>query len=331
MATHGETDRGSVFHEGEARVHERFGLRERIDQIGRHIIRDAMPDEHRELFAALPTLVVGSLDAAGRPWASILFGRPGFVRSPDPGTLRVDARPVPGDPLAAHLVVGAPLGLLGIQLETRRRNRANGRVVEVEADGFAVRVEQSFGNCPKYIQARAPRFTADPATHRTVEPVRREGRVLSADAVALVRRADTFFIASASADAATGSGRAGHGVDVSHRGGRPGFVSVRQVDGLTLLTVPDFVGNYLFNTLGNLIVHPHAGLLFVDFARGDVLGVAVDAEVVWNGPEVDAFPGAQRLLQLRVSGGWSVAAALPIEWTAPQLSPHLRGTGAWAK
>ena len=324
-------DHGSVFHDGEARAHERFGMRERLEQVGPHVIRDAMPDEHRELFEELPMLIVGSLDAAGRPWASILFGQPGFVHSPDARTLRVDARPVPGDPLAAHLVAGAPLGLLGIQLETRRRNRMNGRVVEATADGFSVRVEQSFGNCPKYIQAREPHFTADPATYRTATPVQHEGAVLSAAASALVRRADTFFIASATADAATGSGRAGHGVDVSHRGGRPGFVSVGEENGHTVLSVPDFLGNYLFNTLGNLIVHPVAGLLFVDFERGDVLGLTAEAEIVWDGPEVEAFPGAERLLRLRVVEGWSVAAAVPLGWSMPQPSPHLRGTGAWGE
>lgn len=323
------TTRGTVFHDGEARAHERFGLRERLEQVGPHVIRDFMPEEHRELFEELPMLVVGSLDQVGRPWASILFGAPGFVHSPDPRTLRVDARPVPGDPLAAQLAPGAPLGLLGIQPETRRRNRVNGRVVEASPDGFTVRVGQTFGNCPKYIQARAPRFTADPATYRTTAAVRHEGPVLSAAASAQVRRADTFFVASATADAASASAPAAHGVDVSHRGGRPGFVSVGEAEGRTVLTVPDFVGNYLFNTLGNLLVHPRAGLLFVDFERGDLLGLAVDAEIVWDGPEVDAFPGAERLVRFRVAAGWSVAAAVPLAWSAPEPSPHLRGTGAW--
>ncbi len=326
MPTHDEP--GSVFHEGEARAQERFGLRERIDQIGRHMIRSAMPDEHRDLFEALPTLVVGSLDATGRPWASILFGRPGFARSPDPRKLRVDARPVPGDPLAEHLAVGLPVGLLGIQPETRRRNRLNGRVVDADADGFTVGVEQSFGNCPKYIQAREPHFTAEPTTYRTAEPVQQEGSVFSASAAALARRADTFFIASAAADAAT-SRHAAHGVDVSHRGGRPGFVSVGEADGHTVLTVPDFQGNYMFNTLGNLIMRPQAGLLFVDFEGGDVLGLTADVQIVWDGPDVDTFPGAERLLRLRVVRGWSVAAALPLGWSVPEPSPHLRRTGAW--
>ena len=163
------------------------------------MIRDFMPDQHRELFGKLPFVIVGSLDAQRRPWASILVGRLGFMSSPDPHTLRINAPAGYGDPLAANLAVGAPVGLLGIQLATRRRNRMNGTIVERDGDGFAVRVGQSFGNCPQYIQARAPVFMVDPTTVAAPRPVRAEGALLSAAANALVRSADTFFIATAAA------------------------------------------------------------------------------------------------------------------------------------
>jgi len=315
-----------VFHDGEEAAQERFGMRARLAQVGPHVIRDQMPDQHRELFEALPTLVVGSLDAAGRPWASLLFGRPGFLRSPDPFTLEVHASPVAGDPLAAHLADGASVGLLGLQPETRRRNRMNG-VVRMLADGFAVEVRQSFGNCPKYIQARAPEWRADPVTFRATAPPRREGRLLSTAARALVAHADTFFVASAAAGVATAPDRAAHGVDVSHRGGRPGFVAIDDADGGTVLTVPDFVGNYLFNTVGNLLTNPRAGLLFVDFERGDLLGLTAAAEVIWDGPALAAFAGAERVLRFRVEEGWAADGAVPLRWSAPVPSPHLPGAG----
>lgn len=318
---------GDAFHAGEAALQARTGSREHLARIGDRIMRDHMPDQHRELFTQLPFLIVGSLDAQERPWASILTGRPGFIASPDPRTLTIAARPVFGDPLNANLVAGASVGLLGIQLETRRRNRMNGTVTGTNDGAFTVHVGQSFGNCPKYIQARAPRFVGDPQTIATARPVQREGAILSADAATMIATADTFFIATAAAD--THTGKPADGVDVSHRGGRPGFVRVMQENGATVLTSPDFAGNYFFNTLGNLEVNPKAGLLFVDFTTGTALSLTGTADVIWDGPELDGFDGAQRLLRFRVNEGVRIEKATPLRWSEPEYSPHLAGTGVW--
>jgi hypothetical protein len=195
----------------------------------------------------------------------------------------------------------------------------------VDGGGFAVRVQQSFGNCPQYIQARTHEFAAEPA--RVPEPPRSEGALLSPAAEALVRGADTFFVASAS-PAARG-GAAAEGVDVSHRGGKPGFVRVDRADGSSVLTAPDFAGNSMFNTLGNLALNPRAGLLFVDFARGGVLSLTGRAEIVWDGPEVAAFAGARRLLRFHVEEGVRLEGALPLRWSAPAQAPQLAATGSW--
>jgi predicted pyridoxine 5'-phosphate oxidase superfamily flavin-nucleotide-binding protein len=308
---------GSPFHAGELAVQERVGVREKIATAGQRMIRDAMPDQHRELFEKLPTIVVGSLDAARRPWASMLAGRPGFVRTPDEHTMVVGARPQAGDPLAEQLAAGAPLGLLGIEPHTRRRNRMNGTVLAVDADSFSVGVEQSFGNCPQYIQAREPQWT-----QATVQPqTDLLGPALSDAARALVTRADTLFIASASAQA-QGHGGA-QGVDVSHRGGLPGFVRVEQVDGACVLTLPDYRGNFMFNTLGNLVAHPRAGLLFVDYERGDLLQLSGRTQIVWDGPALSAFEGAQRLVRLTLDSARWRPGALPLRWSAPQFAPQL--------
>ncbi|WP_437631874.1 flavin-nucleotide-binding protein [Sorangium sp. So ce854] len=319
---------GSPYHAGEMAVQARAGARERAEKAGRRIIRDFMPDQHRELFAKLPFLLVGGLDARRRPWASIVAGRPGFIASPDPRTLAVSARPGADDPLGAHLVAGAPVGLLGIQLETRRRNRMNGTIVEAGDGGLVVAVGQSFGNCPQYIQAREPVFVRAPDEAAGPRPARAEGPVLSAGAAALIRGADTFFIATA-APAARG-GDAIEGVDVSHRGGRPGFVRVAEEGGRTVLTSPDFAGNSAFNTLGNLALNPRAGVLFVDFASGGLLSLTGEAEVVWEGPEFSAFAGAQRLVRFRVAEGVWIEDAVPLRWSAPVAAPQLAATGTWA-
>ncbi len=308
------------FHEGERLVQRRAGVRDRIEKIGRIVFRSFMPDEHRELFARLPYLLVGSLDAQGRPWASVLTGRPGFISSPDPCTLRVAARPADGDPLEGNLAVGAPVGLLGIELATRRRNRMNGTIVAASDRGFTVEVGQSFGNCPKYIQARGA-LTGGPDSLGHTRLLRQEKAALSDEAVVLIRGADTFFIATAAP---------GAGVDVSHRGGRKGFVRVSAEDSGTVLTSPDFVGNFFFNTLGNLALNPRAGLVFIDFDAGETLSITGEAEVIWEGAELRAFVGAQRLLRFRVREGVVIAGALPPRWSVAQAAPQLAATGSWA-
>jgi uncharacterized protein len=326
----------SPFHAGERALQSHAGLRDKIEQIGRVIVRDHMPDQHRELFEKLPFVLIGSLDEAGQPWASILVGRPGFVHTPDARRLRLRARPAAADPLAANLAVDAPVGLLGIELPTRRRNRANGLVRAIDAEGFEIEVRQSFGNCPKYIQARSPSAIAPPESLAEPHPVWHEAGPLSARARALIGAADTFFIASASGQphaAGAPPGRA-EGVDVSHRGGKPGFVRVHDEAGgagerVSVLTVPDFTGNFLFNTLGNLLVRPAAGLLFVDFDGGDLLWLAGRAEVVLDGPELASFAGAERLLRVYVTGGRGASGALPLRFGPPQMAAQLAATGAW--
>ncbi len=311
------------FHEGERALQTRAGVREQSAAIGARMLRDAMPDQHRELFERLPFVLVGSVDREARAQASLLAGPPGFMHALDPRTLAVDALPSASDPLAAALRPGAAIGVLGIEPHTRRRNRLNGVVGAIGSAGFTVRVQQSFGNCPKYIQARRARFVG-PGVAGRVEAAERLG---DADA-ALIEGSDTFYIASAY-PARSGDSAPRHGVDVSHRGGKPGFVRVERGAASDTLSVPDFSGNGLFNTLGNLSVNPHAGLLFIDYDRGDLLHVACEAELFWQGPELSAFEGAERWMRLRVRGGLRRRGAVPLQWGPAELSPFLLDTGAW--
>jgi hypothetical protein len=309
---------GSLFHAGELALQARSGVRERVDAVGARLIRDHMPDQHRELFEKLPTLFVATLDGDGQPWASLLCGAPGFVQTADARTMRIGALPAADDPARPGLHDGAPVGLLGLEPHTRRRNRMNGVVGAVDAGGWSVRVVQSFGNCPKYIQARQPLLQPD-------EPgaaARAEGALLSDAARALVERSDTLFIASSSAGAIAHAGQGGEGLDISHRGGRPGFVRVQRGDRSDRLTLPDYAGNSLFNTLGNLLVWPRAGLLFVDWDRGDLLQLAVTAEIGHDAADLARFPGAQRLLHLQVQQGWWRPRAMPLRWTTAEPAPQ---------
>ncbi len=312
----------TTWHEGERAVQERVGVRERLEQLGQRVIRDFMPDQHRDFFAQLPFVIAGSVDNTGQPWASALAAPSGFMQSPDPHQLVLRAQPLPADPLTLNLVNGMAIGLLGIEPHTRRRNRLNGVVHGLNETGFSVQVVQSFGNCPKYIQAREPVYVEAESEGATVT----EGSQLDDAARQMVALADTLFIATAYAGSSDEAGRAG-GVDVSHRGGKPGFV---RVDADGTLTMPDFFGNFFFNTLGNIAVNPRAGLLFIDFENGDLLYLAVHADIIWEGAELEAFPGAMRLLRFKVLAMKRVKAYLPLRWGPAELSPALAATGTWA-
>ena len=311
-----------TFHEGERAVQRRAGVVERMSELGPRVIRDFMPDQHRVFFAQLHFVIAGTVDDAGQPWASVLAAPPGFIQSPDAQTLMLQAQPLTGDPLEHTLVNGAPIGLLGLEPHTRRRNRMNGVVHGVSAVGFGVQLQQSFGNCPKYIHSREPVYV--PA-RQAAQPVIQVSTQLDDAARRMIEAADTLFIASAFSGDAALVGAAG-GVDVSHRGGKPGFV---RVDANGTLTVPDFVGNFFFNTLGNISVNPRAGLLLIDFDSGDLLYLAVSAEIVWDGPELQSFKGAQRLLKFQAKSMRRLEAALPLHWGPSAQSPALEGMGQW--
>jgi hypothetical protein len=307
-------DPRSPFHDGEKALQARVGVADKIEAIGRKVIRDFMPDEHRQLFGLLPLLLIGSVDRDGHPVASVVTGAPGFLSAQDNQLLNVAALPVTGDPLARNLRPGAPVGLLGIEFHSRRRNRMNGIVGEVGAQGFSVQVGQSFGNCPKYIQAREWLPGAPPAA----PPVPETADRLDREMVSLVSGADTFFIASACRP--QDPKHPSHGVDVSHRGGPPGFVTV-ETD--RALSFPDYIGNFLFNTLGNLEADPRAALLFLNFDTGETLQLHGSAQVRWDDPRTKTVPGAQRLVSFRVQRAVRSRAVLPGRWRYIDQSPHI--------
>lgn len=279
-------------------------------------IRGFMPDQHRDFFALLPFLPIATRDDSGAPIATILTGLPGFVVSPDSGTLRIMAHPAPGDPIAPHFTAGTPVGILGIDLATRRRNRANGSILSANANGLTVAISESFGNCPQYIQTRV--IIDASASPQKPEFLSR----LDADARAAIGSADTLFVASGSGsrDGMPAS------MDISHRGGRPGFV---RVDG-DVLTIPDFRGNRYFNTLGNFVLDPRAALLFVDFFSGDLLHLTGTVEILWEqNEEIRSFAGAERLWRIKVTRGWRRRSALPFRWNFQNYAPTTEQTGTW--
>lgn len=301
------------FHAGEVAMQVRTGDAERLAPYAPHILAPTMAQQQREFFAALPFVVLAAADADGALWATLRAGAPGFIHTPDARRLCIDAPALAGDPLGPVPAIGTAVGLLGLMPHRRRRNRANGRVRASTPEALELDIEQSFGNCPKYIVAREVRH--QPATDAT--PVANALPALDDAAVDLVTQADTFFVAS------IGAG----GADASHRGGRPGFVKVE--DERTLL-VPDFAGNRFFMTLGNLLVDGRSGLLFVDPATRGLLFLSGRAEVVEGGSLLQ-LAGAERGWRFHLQQARRVAGVLPLAWPDGEPSPFVADTGRWSE
>lgn len=257
-------------------------------------IRSRMPEQHRQFFPLLSFVCVAVADEGGWPVATLLHGEAGFASSPDPGRLQVASVPERDDPAHARLLPGAGIGVLGIDLATRRRNRANGNIARADGEGFLVDVEQSFGNCPKYIHVR--RLVR---VERHQGQAERFGAELPREALAMIAGCETMFVATA-------GGEAG-GFDISHRGGEAGFLRLQG----SVLSVPDYPGNRYFNTLGNLLLEPRAALVMADFGTGDVLQLQGVAKVLWRQGAVDD-PRAERAWEFSIVRGWLRRAAFPL-------------------
>lgn len=271
------------YHEGEIAVQRQAGVREMADRVGR-IFQPTIKYSMQVFLHQQRMAVLGSVDARGAVWASVLTGEAGFLRVLDDETVRVDAVPISGDPLLDNIRAHPAVGMIVIDLATRQRGRLNG-TVRALPDGALLTTRQVYGNCQQYIQRRD--LLAQP-TDTGGEQTISEHPALTAAQREWIARADTFFIASAHPEG---------GVDASHRGGAPGFVRVRDESALLW---PDYSGNKMFNTLGNIAVNPCAGLLFIDFERGCTLQVTGTARIIWDAERIAAVPGAERLVEYRI-------------------------------
>lgn len=300
------------FHEGERAVQASAGetaIADRnISVLTDTVIAGARPFIAKQFMAAL-----GSIDESGAVWASLLFGKPGFLHTDDGRSIHVD---VPekerdlADPLWTNIERNPDLGMLFIELASRRRYRVNGTVQRLDGRGVEVAIREAYPNCPKYIQRRHLRQLGEPDL-----PVQAaHGTVLRGAVENILRQADTFFVASRHADT---------GADASHRGGRPGFIKL--LDQSTL-RIPDYNGNSLFNTLGNLKTDSRAGLCVPDFEHGQLLQLTGTASVLWGQPDPDNETGGTgRFWQFAVER-W-ILRDMPqrLEWEYLDASPFNPG------
>ncbi len=302
----------NLYHKGELAVQQRANETEMADMNGGAVDK-RIPAGALRFIEQQPMAVIGSIDPDGRVWASVLFGQPGFLRALDEHTLEIDhsqPRSAKDDPLWTNLGGNPSVGLLVIELGSRRRLRVNGRARKVCDERTIIDVERAYPNCPKYIQRRDWKI---PAAEQQINATpSAQGKELSAAQKTLIAGADTFFVASAHPD---------HGVDASHRGGHPGFIQLlndRQI------RIPDFAGNSMFNTLGNFASYPYAGLVFIDFERGRLLQLTGRPEILWDLDDPDEETGGtRRYWQFDISGWQESALPFQLAWELLDASPFI--------
>lgn len=296
-----------MYHSGELAVQRRLGQEAIATRVGR-MIRTEVPTAAATFLAEQPMIVITAADDEGRAWTSLISGPPGFVHADDPRTIIVEALPAPGDPLRDALRSRRQIGMIAIQPQTRRRMRING-IAEPAGPGLRIHPEQVYSNCPKYISRRHI-AEVRPTPER---PVVHHGEALTERQQALITNADAFFVGSADA-----AGKA----DASHRGGNPGFL---QVLSPRRLRWPDYRGNSMFMTMGNIEANPRCGLLVVDWSSGSTVQLTGTTEINWD--EADPDAGAQCSVDFTVGEVVELTQVSPLRWSTAELSPANPGLG----
>lgn len=276
--------------------------------VANHIIRGALPFVRQQT-----TLYVGSIDQQGRVWASMLFGAAGFLQpSEDAHTLLIDLQQVAiqaRDPLWENLKHDGRLGLLLLETQSRRRLKINGSATLTDGQ-LSLQIEESVPICPRYIQRRS--FSLSDPGQQPMPDALQDGLALGTEQLLSISSADTFFLASTHAT---------HGSDCSHRGGPPGFVQVLENG---VLRIPDYNGNSMFNSFGNFLLDPQAGLLFPDYQRRVMLQLNGTVEVFWDQADDDGLTaGTGRFWEFTVERWLETALPAALRTDFVDYSPFL--------
>jgi uncharacterized protein len=295
------------YHAGELAVQRKAGVSAMAQKVG-NIIRPNIPAAAQDFLAEQKIVAISSVDVNNRVWATLLYGEPGFVQILDETTIVIQPQSSVGDPLFENLKNHSVVGMIALDAATRRRMRLNGQA-DLQPDGsLKISSQQVYANCPKYIQARQ----ADDNVQSSILPVQKtESTVLNQFQQNWIAGSDTFFVATYHPESNT--------ADASHRGGLPGFVRV--VDEQTLIW-PDYSGNTMFNTLGNIAANPNTGLIFPDWQGGHTLQLTGQAQIIWDEEQIKLFTGAERLVQFKVAQVVQTNNAFAANWQFLSYSPH---------
>lgn len=328
-----------AFHQGEIALQKKLGIDKEIGERTNGFIRSYMPEQHRQFFTSCPFTVLALVDDEGYPIAMPIWGEDDMIESPSPTQLRFhlpdEVLKMIESALNLDVIAGSKIGIVGIEYATRRRNRLNGTISHATDGNLTVLVDQSFGNCPQYIHKRnttkkrrlAKDGLLENNTSDNVNMKTKTINTINARARSTIESAETFFIASRHNSLGQ---EANEGLDVSHRGGKPGFINVKG----NMITFPDFSGNKFFNTLGNILLDPRVGILFWDNETGDLFFVKANAKVEPIESEAAVlkralFKGAERFVSLSVISVTHIAGIYPYSHEITEMSPYALQTGDW--
>ncbi|KIX03952.1 uncharacterized protein Z518_07505 [Rhinocladiella mackenziei CBS 650.93] len=325
------------WHEGETAIRKRTRIDFREDNPTSPFLTPRAAHQAQRY----PLIAIGTLDEDDRPWCTIWgSGEPPIAQPVAQSVLgirtNVDAT---FDPVVEAIWKGKDDGEvmreegqgrmmagLSIHLEERGRVKLAGRIIagalcaHPQPEGHAedtdetqsgksgqiqlvVKIDQSLGNCPKYLNRK--KITSS----RPKPRLRSSSPHLSQKAIDLIHKADLFFLASA---------HEREDMDVNHRGGPPGFVRVEQpshIDEGSAIVWPEYSGNNLYQTLGNLETTPHAGLVIPDFDTGDVLYVSGDTETLVGAAASSVIARSSLAVRLKVTATRFVEDGLPFRGT----------------
>lgn len=259
----------NVFHKGELEVQRLAGEEKMAKRVGRSI-QGALMLGANNFMENLPQVIVASKDENNRLWASVLLGKPGIIKVHGTKTFSILLNALESsqnDIFFENIKSNPYIGTLFIEAALRMRYRANGNTSMLD-DSIKIEVEEAYGNCPKYIQSSLLTLPKNPEK-KGVEKTK--GTTLQNEQKTWISKAHTFFLATSSS---------ANRMDASHRGGNPGFVEI--LDDSTL-KIPDYPGNNMFNSLGNIYQNPNAGLLFVDYEAGHIFQLTGRGELQFNG------------------------------------------------
>ncbi|KAK4241503.1 hypothetical protein C8A03DRAFT_30365 [Achaetomium macrosporum] len=323
------------WHSGEQAIHSLL----KVPTSGRrNPTASGLPASYAHRVTVSPLLAVGTLDDQGRPWTSIWGGERGFARPVAQDILAMQSLVNKAyDPVAQAFLGkaadgevvqpegGTTMSALSIDLDTRDRVKLAGKMVVgsvvTRQDGGAIAeaqlamlVQESLGNCPKYlnkktIQAHIP----SPQLISSALP-------LPPEALALIEKADMFFLSSSN----------GQTMDTNHRGGPAGFVRVisnspseegGNSEGVVLV-YPEYSGNRLYQTLGNLHTNPRIGIAIPDFETSDILYLTGETQLLVGPSAAAIMPHTNLAVKITVHSARFVKDGLPFRGTPGEPSPY---------
>ncbi|MCK0473730.1 pyridoxamine 5'-phosphate oxidase family protein [Halalkalibacter sp. APA_J-10(15)] len=297
-----------IFHSGERKVQSKIGVINKANLVGQ-MIQPFIDESYQFFIESQSVIIIGSTDAKGGLWSSLICGDRGFIRVINNRTIKIHMMEKSNDVLLTNLKSNLNVGMIVIEFSTRIRIRINGVATILDEETIEVKTEQIYGNCPKYIQSRHIKLNNINETKK-LETL--HSMNLNKYQRSWIERSDTFFISSSNSLGKT---------DVSHRGGQAGFIRV--IDETTLI-YPDYVGNMMFNTLGNMIENAKTGLLFTNFQEGHTLQLTGSSKIIWNLTEDEKlkYPGAKRLIEYVITGVIEKKHALKYQWDFLEYSPY---------